>query len=208
MEFGFIGTNEVLEIGLTQLLNKTKENYSCININTKTAVVRKREFDFIFIDLGSDYRFGGEKLAEIKQLSSSTPIMLYISEHNLPTIKQFLSLGIQSVMTYECDFDEIYESMQSIINGGKAYCTKVLDILVSDNKNVENLDCLPVQLSKREIEVLQLVVQGKSSKMIAEELFVSYHTINTHRKNIIKKVGVSNVSELILFAQNTGLITV
>lgn len=208
MKFGFIGTNEILEIGLNQLLEKMGKKFICTNLNTKRISMQKDDFDFIFIDLGSDQKFAGEKLAEIKQAWSSIPIMLYISEHNLSTIKQFLTLGIQSVMTYECDFEEIYESMESIIKGGKAYCTKVLDTLVSQNKNVENLDCLPVQLSKREIEVLQLVVQGKSSKMIAAELFVSHHTINTHRKNIIKKIGVSNVSELVLFAQSTGLITV
>lgn len=204
MTLGFIGTNEVIEIGLSQLLSNKEKEFKLFNLNlTENA---NKTPDLLFIDFGADYQFASERLASLRILYPSIPVMLYISEHNLKSVKQLLNLGVQSVMTYECDFEEIYESMESILKGGKAYCNKVLDMLVRENESEENNDCLPVQLSKREIEVLRLVVSGLSSKQIAEELFLSYHTINTHRKNIIKKVGVKNVSELVLFAQNTGLI--
>lgn len=204
MNLGFIGTNEIIEIGLNQLLLKKDGEHTLLNFNLDENSTQQP--DMLFIDFGSDNQFASERLASLRILYPNIPIMLYISEHNLKTVKQLLNLGIQSVMTYECDFEEIFESMESILKGGKAYCNKVLDVLLNENQDEPNTDCLPVQLSKREIEVLQLVVSGMSSKQIAEELFLSYHTINTHRKNIIKKVGVKNVSELVIFAQNTGLI--
>lgn len=206
MNLGFIGTNEIIEIGLNQLLLKKKGEHTLLNFNLDENSTQQP--DMLFIDFGSDNQFASERLASLRILYPNVPIMLYISEHNLKTVKQLLNLGIQSVMTYECDFEEIFESMESILKGGKAYCNKVLDVLLNENQDDPNTDCLPVQLSKREIEVLQLVVSGMSSKQIAEELFLSYHTINTHRKNIIKKVGVKNVSELVIFAQNTGLIKI
>lgn len=206
MNLGFIGTNEIIEIGLNQLLLKKKGEHTLLNFNLDENSTQQP--DMLFIDFGSDNQFASERLASLRILYPNVPIMLYISEHNLKTVKQLLNLGIQSVMTYECDFEEIFESMESILKGGKAYCNKVLDVLLNENQDEPNTDCLPVQLSKREIEVLQLVVSGMSSKQIAEELFLSYHTINTHRKNIIKKVGVKNVSELVIFAQNTGLIKI
>lgn len=204
MEVGFIGTNEVLEIGFQKLIQSRDQKNVVHNLNTITSTFP--QIDVIYIDFGSDKQFASTKLATLRFNYPSTPIMLYVSEHNLKSVKQLLSLSVQSVMTYECDFDEIYESLASILKGGKAFCNKVLELLVKDTHKDSNLNCLPVQLSKREIEVLQLVVNGMSSKQIAEELFLSYHTINTHRKNILKKVGVKNVSELVMFAQNTGLI--
>ncbi|SFT47031.1 two component transcriptional regulator, LuxR family [Lishizhenia tianjinensis] len=205
MKVGFIGTNEVLEIGLSKLIESRDTNNTVINLNTVNTDLP--DIDLLFIDFGSDRQFATEKLAQLTINYTSTPIMLYVSEHNLKTVKQLLSLGVQSVMTYECDFDEIYESLESILKGGKVYCNKVLEVLLEDTTKENTLNCLPVQLSKREIEVLQLVVNGYSSKQIAEELFLSYHTINTHRKNILKKVGVKSVSELVLFAQSTGLMS-
>ncbi|MDX1447395.1 response regulator transcription factor [Lishizhenia sp.] len=204
MKIGFIGTNEVMEIGLIKLFESRTDNTFVINLN----IVKENhpEIDVLFIDYGSDKQFANEKLAKLKRIYPTTPVMLYASEHNLKTVKQLLSLGVHSVMTYECEFDEIFESLASIIKGGKAYCNKVLELLIEDTNNERSLNCLPVQLSKREIEVLQLVVNGYSSKQIAEKLFLSHHTVNTHRKNILKKVGVKNISELVLFAQNTGLI--
>ncbi|MFC6999397.1 LuxR C-terminal-related transcriptional regulator [Rufibacter roseus] len=60
-------------------------------------------------------------------------------------------------------------------------------------------------LSKREKEVLQLVCKGKSSKNIADELCLSVHTVNTHRKNIQARLGTGNVADLVLLAKEAGL---
>lgn len=61
-------------------------------------------------------------------------------------------------------------------------------------------------LSKRELEIVRLLAQGLSSKSIADRLFISVHTVNTHRQNIIQKTGTKNTGELINFATCHGLI--
>ncbi len=66
-------------------------------------------------------------------------------------------------------------------------------------------NCFPSLLTERETEIVKLIANGKSSKKIAEELFVSIHTINTHRKNISKKIGAKGTSDIVLFAVNEGL---
>ncbi len=62
------------------------------------------------------------------------------------------------------------------------------------------------QPTRRELEVLGLVAQGKSSMQIGEELGLSKHTVFNHRKNMLKKSGCSNMSELVLFGIRNGLI--
>ena len=62
-------------------------------------------------------------------------------------------------------------------------------------------------LTPREIDVVKCTVSGLTAKETAEKLFVSHHTVNTHRKNIMKKLGFKSPQELTLYAVNTGLIT-
>jgi DNA-binding NarL/FixJ family response regulator len=62
------------------------------------------------------------------------------------------------------------------------------------------------QLTTSEIEIVRLIGQGLTTKEIASRKILSFHTIMTHRKNILRKLGVSNASELIMFAVRTGII--
>jgi hypothetical protein len=70
----------------------------------------------------------------------------------------------------------------------------------------ERVRTAPPQLSKREIEILQRLVQGKTAKEIGEELFISVHTVTSHRKNISAKLGIRSISAMAIYAANMKLI--
>ena len=203
MTIGFIGVNEILEAGLVKLIQSKDKTYEVVNCNLD---LKTKEVDIYFIDLGSDIPFTTDIFNAIRTKNRNTKVLLYVSDVILSNISDYLVLGAEGVMTYECDFEEIWESIVAILKGGKSYCNKVLDILLQQQSLTLKEDCLPVQLSEREIEVVRHIASGKSSKQIAAELFLSYHTVNTHRKNVLKKVGVKRIPELVLFAQNMGLL--
>ncbi|RNA63202.1 LuxR family transcriptional regulator [Chryseobacterium nematophagum] len=73
-------------------------------------------------------------------------------------------------------------------------------------KSVEEIEISTVKLTDRELEVLSLLARGYSAKEIADQLIISYHTVTTHRKNILKKLECNKVSELIKKALDYGLI--
>lgn len=68
------------------------------------------------------------------------------------------------------------------------------------------MQTLPLRFSKRELEVLQLVASGKTSREIASQLFVSLQTVESHRKNMIRKANVRNMSAVIMLAIQNGII--
>ena len=70
----------------------------------------------------------------------------------------------------------------------------------------EEEDCSPTTLSEREVEITQQIADGLTSKKIAEKLFISPHTVQTHRKNIMRKLKVNSVSELVVYAMKAGLV--
>ena len=75
--------------------------------------------------------------------------------------------------------------------------------------NIENTDQIKEEqklFSKREVEILQLMAEGCTSKMIAEKLFISEHTVIAHRKNMQQKTGLSNAIALIYFAAKNDII--
>ena len=103
-----------------------------------------------------------------------------------------------------CDTEEVLKAMISVAAGEKFFCEKALDNFIQP-KGIIN-SCNPISLSEREIEVLQLIAKGKSSKQISEVLYLSFHTITTHRKHICRKLNLNKVSELVSFAHNNKLV--
>ena len=64
-----------------------------------------------------------------------------------------------------------------------------------------------MNISEREIEIIKLIAEGCINKEIADRLFLSNHTINTHRKNIMQKLGINNTSGIVLFAVKEGIVS-
>ena len=69
----------------------------------------------------------------------------------------------------------------------------------------EPLSCVPVTLSERECQVIALIAEGQSYTRIADQLFLSAHTVTTHRRNIMQKLGVNNTAALVMYAMKNGL---
>ena len=104
------------------------------------------------------------------------------------------------------DEEEILNAINSISKGEKFICHKIIDIILDKPKNILDDDCKPINLSIRELEIIQQNALGLSAKEIGEKLFISTHTVYTHKKNIMKKLQINSSSELILFAIKHGII--
>lgn len=109
-------------------------------------------------------------------------------------------LGICHV-EYERPESPMFESIINIFDDSETIVRLVEGCLPIDSK-----ESYSSELSRREIEILKLVAGGKSNKQIADELFISSHTVITHRKNITAKLGIKSISGLTLYALVNNLI--
>ena len=73
--------------------------------------------------------------------------------------------------------------------------------------DIVELSCEPVVISDRELEVIKLIAEGYTNVEIAEKLFLSPHTVNTHRKNIMQKLGVNNTAAIVMYAVKSQLVS-
>lgn len=146
----------------------------------------------------------GLKILAITPLQNSTSISLAITE------------GADSYLLKDCDRNEIIEAIYATNKGEKFYCGKIVDQLMASSTPPTSfagaeaermVSCDGIRISSREVEIIQLIAEGLTNKQIADKLFLSTHTITTHRKNIMNKVGVNNTAGLVLFALKENIIS-
>jgi DNA-binding NarL/FixJ family response regulator len=147
-------------------------------------------------------------LDDLKNLRQKYPKISIMILTNTITKQEFADLnrqGIKNIIYKSADKDEIFSAIEATLKSRKFYSDEILDLFLdlSDNKGIAED---PKTLTPSEIEIVKLIAGGLTTKEIASRRNISYHTVNTHRKNIFRKVEVSNASELIMLAIKAGWI--
>jgi DNA-binding NarL/FixJ family response regulator len=114
-------------------------------------------------------------------------------------IDEIIKLGIDGCLLKNNSGKELFDAILRV-QSGKFYYDKIQDFT---NTNEE---IAAYKLGEREIEIIKLLAQGLGTNEIAEKLFISKHTVSTHRKNILNKTGVNNTTQLVQFAHENNLI--
>jgi len=148
---------------------------------------------------------GFDELREIKKNFPHLNIIILSNNITRNELAEFNSLGIKNILHKNTDKEELFACLDAAINGRKHYSDIFMDMLL-DIGEKKGFLIDTSQLTSSEIEVVRLIAQGLTTKEIASRKFLSFHTVMTHRKNILRKVGVSNASELIMYAVKTGII--
>lgn len=159
--------------------------------------------ELVVIDISDKDRELVPKLRELKETLDSSFLVISNSQTK-DSIQQMLSMGIKGILTKNCSEEEIINGLRAVAQGNRFFCNNILDLVVENPK--EEDDCEPTSLSPREFEVLELITKSMTTAQIADELHLSVHTINSHRKNILKKLNLSSPAELIVYALETGLV--
>ncbi len=134
--------------------------------------------------------------------------LILAKEKNYPTINALVEAGIKCIVSKMCEKDEIINGLKAAGKGNRYYSNTILDLLLGSNEPDEPQIHDNNILTEREQEVFLLIVNGHSSMQIAEKLFVSVHTVNSHRKNILRKLNLKSPTELILYAVDHGMLNI
>lgn len=139
-------------------------------------------------------------------LSSHQPnIMLVLQADKPDNFKKLVAQGITVMINWDCPEEEVLSAMQMALKGKKFFCDRLLDQMIKTNTDSNPIGS--INLTERETEVLGLIAKGKTTNEVAGELHLSNHTINSHRKNIMKKLDLKHPPQLISFAWENGLVT-
>jgi len=156
--------------------------------------------EVIIIDHDYNTKFTAEDIKNIYLKHSNIRILVLSNRVPRNKIIDTINLGIKNYVFKECSREELIIAVYKTANGEQYYCPNTFETLFGSKLLPKREE--PVNtLSSREAEIIQLIAAGMTNKEIAEKLFLSIHTIKTHRKNIIKKIGFTfkNASDLMSY---------
>ena len=201
-------------IGLNAIIN-TMDGYDvggeAENSEEVFALIEKNIPHIVIIDFLSD-GFDIETVVEIRRNYPKVMLLAITPLQSGATLTNALRAGIDSYIKKSCDIPEVIDAIEKTSEGTSFYCGKILKKIRQESIDINDLEtvnfsCDAIGLSKREKEVLGLIAEGYTNAKIAELLFLSSHTVTTHRKNIMHKLGVRNTAGIVMYAVKSGIVS-
>jgi DNA-binding NarL/FixJ family response regulator len=206
--------NVLVRAGLTSILSQVDE--CCIIGEARSDqelldMVQAFEVDIVMMDF-TEAPFSLDVVPKVIKKIPSCRFIAITDEQPGSIMVGALRAGIFSYIKKVCDVNEIMDSVRETARGGRFFCGKVLETIQRENINIQDLNlnaitCEPVIISERESEIIKLIAEGYTNIEIADRLFLSPHTVNTHRKNIMQKLGVNNTAAIVMYAVKTKLVS-
>ena len=206
--------HQVLIDGMKTLLN-TISNFEVVGFSLDGSTiyedVTSNNTTILILDISMPKKDGIEVVKEFAKKGFPCKVIILSSYDDLKIIQEVMKLGVSGYLTKQCAGENIVEAIQSVSNGEDYFCTTVREkIFNSATKNISKLNKqqpeIDLLLTGREIEIITLIALEYSGKEISEQLFISSNTVETHRKNIMKKLKAKNTISLVKFAIKNKLI--
>lgn len=151
----------------------------------------------------------GNGITACKTLLEQFPNLKIIALTNFEDslfIKQIIKNGAMGYLLKNTSKTELSEAIKEVLNGNRYLPKKISDILLNDSIGLDNSSYFIPKLTSREKEILNLIIKEFTTDEIASQLFLSTKTVESHRSNLIQKLGVKNTAGLVRVAFEKGLV--
>lgn len=167
-------------------------------------LLRKERCEVLILDVNMPVMDGPSTLREIERNKIKVKVLVLTAYTDRKLYKELLNLGALGILNKNDADENLINALEQVIEGEK-YLSDLH--LSADHEADPDEFQKKLSLTRREKEVLALVAQEMTSKEIADKLFISEETAKTHRKNLIKKLGVKGVAGLVKFALRNNLLS-
>jgi DNA-binding NarL/FixJ family response regulator len=207
--------HKVLIDGMITLLH-TVPNFEVagfsLNGSTLFEEVTANGSDILVLDISMPEKDGIEVVKEFAKKGFPCKVIILSSYDDLKIIKELMRLGASGYLTKKCAGENIVEAIHAVTNGEEYFCKSVREKIFStvtiDNPKFKKTGSTIIAvLTDRELEIITLIALEFSGKEISEKLYITTNTVETHRKNIMKKLKAKNTISLVKFAIKNKLIS-
>ena len=176
----------------------------CGDSEQAVEVARTMRPQIVLMDINMTPISGFEATEKIRKVSPASKI-IGVSMHSQPAYaKKMLQIGAKGYVTKNSSKEEMIKAILEVNNGNKYICDEIKnnisELVLEENKDLPNVNAL----TEREIQIINLIKEGLSSKEIASQLNISLNTVEVHRHNILKKLKLKNSASLVNFINNTA----
>lgn len=205
IKLAIIDDHDMFREGLVHLIEKNT-NYSILYHTGKSMECIRHLNNEVFaqiylVDLNIPDLNGMELLSVIRKYDKHAKCIMISGDYKASNVRRLIDLGACSFISKESSIEELVFALDSVERNDFYLQPNILKLI--SGMKYENYNDL---LTRRELDVLQLICQEKSSNEIAEELLISTRTVEVHRKHLIEKTNSKNVVGLVLYAMNNGVL--
>lgn len=196
--------------GLSSVFNKNNKINVVFTASNGVEFFEKlnivdRKPDIVIMDVRMPKMDGIETSKRIRKLFPEIKTLVLTSYDDEDIIKALMAIPVNGFLHKVSSVSEITNAIENIFNSGKHYNKRYIDIATDNLYAQQNPEKKVIpnafsDISKREMEVLQLICNGKNDNEIAFELGISKRTVNVHRNNLLKKTNVKNTAKLVAIA--------
>ena len=183
-----------------KLLLEYEENISIIGTaNDGEAlldIVRLKQPNVVITDIRMPKMDGITATKTIKKEFPKTKVLAFTMFDQTEAVEQMLDAGANGYILKNSSLQEVLTAVKTVYKGDNYFDANINTNSLDKNSSSKKKGLL----TKRQIEILELIAQGKTSREIADQLFIGTHTVDTHRKNMIRILGLQGKGELMRYA--------
>jgi DNA-binding NarL/FixJ family response regulator len=197
----------ILLDGLSMVLNQYPHIQVVGVANDGSEAIRQLheiQVDVVLMDVQMPTMDGFQAANSIKDNFPHVKILVLSMHNDRPYIERMYQIGASGYLLKTASIDEILAAIEKVYRGELHFSNDVILTVLNYNKSQNSP---VVKLTRRERQVIELISKEHSNVEIAELLHLSVETINTYRKNLLKKTGVKNTAGLVRYAINHGIVT-
>jgi DNA-binding NarL/FixJ family response regulator len=206
--------HQILIDGISTLLH-TIPNFEIVGSSLSGVTlfddVTTNKSDILILDINMPEKDGIEVVKEFSEKGFPCKVIILSSYDDLKLIKEVMKLGASGYLTKKCAGENIAEAIEAVSRGEEYFCKqvrqKIFNTATKDNPKLNryepNLNSI---LTGRELEIIILIALEYSGKEISEQLYITTNTVETHRKNIMKKLDAKNTIGIVKYALKNNLI--
>lgn len=177
--------------------------------NGQQAIEKSRKLkpDIVIMDLGLPIINGVDVTRFLNKELPATKILVLSMHAEKKYIKEALEAGAFGYLFKDCTYDQLIEAINTVYQGKKYLSNKITEVLIEDYLNKEAVPESKAELSEREAEILKLIAEGKTTREIADLLFISVKTVGTHKKHILENLQLKSTADIIKYAIKKGIVS-
>ncbi|MEP2024878.1 MAG: response regulator transcription factor [Reichenbachiella sp.] len=195
--------------GIQSLLigqNKYQIKHQANDGQTALDLLANHEVDILISDLSMPGMSGTELVKTVKEKYHDIKVIVLSMHNNRETVGEILMSEAEGYILKNTGKKELLNALDRITDGSTFYSKEVMSLMLEKIEKQKQITDETECLTERELEILQLIVQEFSSEEIADQLFISKRTVDTHRKHILKKTKSKTIVGLIKFAFRNELV--
>jgi len=193
--------NTLVPTGLQQLLINSRHSVVTHYYQDSNQLIAKsilERSELVIMDKSDAEIFTLTNIQSIQNKLPRLKIILLSTLDFTEFMHQCYTEKVDGYITYDCTAEEIEEAIDRVEGNQQFFCQKILTLLLP-KLTASSPSAAIKLLTDREMEVAQLIADGKTNKQIGHQLCISPHTVHTHRKSLMKKLGISSAREVTLF---------